>query len=110
MSQGRAQQDYIVSIRYTNALPPPPFAPKLLQISNSGLSSGQYTEAGYASRLAREQPLNIEADAELGMNIDLIGIPGVFDGNDAGKLMQPASISATSPGPFMLTLYSNLSA
>jgi RNA polymerase II-associated factor 1 len=77
-------QDYIARIRYTNALPPPPFAPKLLEIANSGLSNGVYTSASFASRLAREQPLNIEADAELGMKIDLVGLPGVFDGDEKG--------------------------
>jgi len=77
-------QDYIARIRYSNALPPPPNPPKLLDIPGTGLAGGQYTSAGYASRLAREQPLNIEADAELGMPIDLIGIPGVFDGDDRG--------------------------
>ena len=78
-------QDYIAKIRYSNALPPPPCPPKLLDIPNTGLSSGQYTSAGFASRLAREQPLNIEADAELGMPIDLVGIPKVFDGDEAGE-------------------------
>ncbi|KAJ4304975.1 hypothetical protein N0V90_000503 [Kalmusia sp. IMI 367209] len=76
-------QDYIARIRFSNALPPPPCPPKLLDIPNTGLSSGQYTSAGFASRLAREQPLNIEADAELGMPIDLVGIPGVFDGDES---------------------------
>jgi hypothetical protein len=78
-------QDYIARIRYSNALPPPPCPPKLLDIPNTGLSSGQYTSASFASRLAREQPLNIEADAELGMPIDLVGIPGVFDGDESGR-------------------------
>ncbi|KAK8157141.1 actin-like protein ARP8 [Phyllosticta citrichinensis] len=83
-SSARAyHQDYIARIRYSNALPPPPIPPKLLEIPNTGLASGEYTSAGYASRLAREQPLNIEADAELGMPIDLIGLPGVFEGDDA---------------------------
>jgi RNA polymerase II-associated factor 1 len=77
MSSNR--QDYIARIRYSNALPPPPFAPKLLEIKNYGLSSGQYTSTGFSSRLAREQPLNIEADAELGMKIDLVGLPGIFN-------------------------------
>lgn len=77
-------QDYIARIRYSNALPPPPNPPKLLDIPGTGLVGGAYTSAGYASRLAREQPLNIEADAELGMPIDLIGIPGVFDGDERG--------------------------
>lgn len=78
-------QDYIARIRYSNALPPPPFAPKLLEIPNSGLSGGQYTSSGFASRLAREQPLNVEADAELGMRIDLVGFRGVFDGDESGR-------------------------
>jgi len=87
MSSGRpvVHQDYIAKIRYSNALPPPPCPPKLLDIPNTGLSSGQYTSAGFASRLAREQSLNIEADAELGMPIDLVGIPKVFDGDESGK-------------------------
>ena len=78
-------QDYLARIRYSNALPPPPCPPKLLDIPNTGLSSGQYTSASFASRLAREQLLNIEADAELGMPIDLVGIPKVFDGDESGK-------------------------
>jgi RNA polymerase II-associated factor 1 len=78
-------QDFLARIRYSNALPPPPCPPKLLDIPNTGLSSGQYTSASFASRLAREQPLNIESDAELGMPIDLVGIPKVFDGDESGK-------------------------
>ncbi|KAK4143619.1 RNA polymerase II-associated [Dichotomopilus funicola] len=76
-------QDYIARIRYSNALPPPPNPPKLLDIPNTGLASGQYTAPGFASRLAREQPLNIEADAELGMPLSLVGMPGVFDGDES---------------------------
>jgi RNA polymerase II-associated factor 1 len=78
-------QDYIARIRYSNALPPPPCPPKLLDIPNTGLSSGLYTSAGFATRLVREQPLNIEADAELGMPIDLVGLPGVFEGDESGR-------------------------
>lgn len=85
-------QDYIARIRYSNTLPPPPNPPKLLDIPGTGLSGGQYTSASYGTRLAREQPLNIEADAELGMPIDLVGIPGVFDGNEA-------AIMARDPRP-----------
>lgn len=79
------QQDYIARIRYSNTLPPPPNPPKLLDIPGTGLAGSQYTSAAFASRLAREQPLNIEVDAELGMPIDLIGIPGIFDGDESGK-------------------------
>lgn len=81
------QQDYIARTRYSNALPPPPNPPKLLDIPNVGLSSGQYTNPGFASRLAREQPLNIEANAELGMPLDLVGMPGVFDGDESCKYL-----------------------
>lgn len=91
-------QDYIARIRYSNALPPPPNPPKLLDIPNTGLASGQYTVPGFASRLAREQPLNIEADAELGMPLDLIGMPGIFDGDES-------SIQATSQTPSIHSLH-----
>lgn len=76
-------QDYIARIRYSNTLPPPPNPPKLLDIPNTGLSSGLYTAPGFASRLARDQPLNIEANAELGMSLDLVGMPGIFDGDES---------------------------
>ncbi|XMA12285.1 hypothetical protein WAI453_005076 [Rhynchosporium graminicola] len=82
-SQRVIHQDYIARIRYSNALPPPPNPPKLLDIPNTGLASGQYTTPGFASRLARDQPLNIEADAELGMPLDLVGMPGIFDGDES---------------------------
>jgi Paf1 len=81
-SSRQVHQDYIARIRYTNALPPPPFAPKLLEIQNASIASGQYTSASFASRLAREQPLNVEADAELGMPIDLVGLKGAFEATD----------------------------
>lgn len=30
--------------------------------------------------------MNIEADAELGMPLDLVGMPGIFDGDESCKL------------------------
>ncbi|EPE30219.1 hypothetical protein GLAREA_12942 [Glarea lozoyensis ATCC 20868] len=90
------QQDYIARIRYSNALPPPPNPPKLLEIPNTGLASGQYTTPGYASRLARDQPLNIEADAELGMPLDLVGMPGIFDG-DESSIQAPLQLPVPHP-------------
>lgn len=80
-------QDYIARVRYDNSLPPPGLPPKLLDIPGTGLAGGEYTSAGYASKMAREQPLNIEADAELGMPIDLVGIPGIFDGDERGEIL-----------------------
>ena len=81
-------QDYIARIRYDNSLPPPSLPPKLLNIPGTGLADGDYTSAAYASKMTREQPLNTEADAELGMPIDLVGIPGIFDGDESGKRSQ----------------------
>ncbi|TVY16625.1 RNA polymerase II-associated protein 1-like protein [Lachnellula arida] len=89
-------QDYIARIRYSNALPPPPNPPKLLDIPNTGLASGQYTTPGFAGRLAREQPLNIEADAELGMPLDLVGMPGIFDG-DESSIQAPLQLPVPHP-------------
>lgn len=102
-------QDYIARIRYSNTLPPPPNPPKLLDIPNTGLASGQYTTPGFASRLARDQPLNIEADAELGMPLDLVGMPGIFDGDESCKSgtvpsLRNAHLSLYSnPSPFKYT-------
>ncbi|KAG0648302.1 RNA polymerase II-associated 1 [Hyphodiscus hymeniophilus] len=89
-------QDYIARIRYSNALPPPPNPPKLLDIPNTGLASGQYTTPSFASRLSRDQPLNIEADAELGMPLDLVGMPGIFDGDESSI---QAPLQAPVPHP-----------
>ncbi len=77
------QQDFIARIRFTNALPPPPTPPKLLDMPDASLASGQYTNPGFAWRLARDQPVNIEIDAELGMPLDLVGMPGIFDGDES---------------------------
>lgn len=85
-------QDYMARIRYSNVLPPPPIPPKLLLIPNTGLSSGQYTAPGFASRLVRDQPVNIEADGELGMPLDLVGMPGVFDGDESCTCFPPHSV------------------
>jgi hypothetical protein len=57
--------------------------PKLLEVPNAGLT--QFLAPAFNTRLSREQPLNIEADAELGMPLNLVGMPGVFDGNQLGK-------------------------
>ncbi|KAF8466440.1 Paf1-domain-containing protein [Kalaharituber pfeilii] len=61
--------------------PPPPNPPKLLDIPNPAVA--QYTGTGFASKLAREQPLNVEIDSELGMPLDLVHVPGVFDRDES---------------------------
>ena len=44
----------------------------------------QYLTPGFAAAMARREEPNIEADAEGGMPIDMIGIPGYFLGDESG--------------------------
>lgn len=80
------KQDLIVSTRYQNRLPPPPFAPKFLEIDTGGID--QYLTTGFASSLARREEPNIDVDAEGGMPIDMIGVPGYLAG-DESAIMAP---------------------
>ncbi|KAI9826154.1 MAG: hypothetical protein M1832_000603 [Thelocarpon impressellum] len=89
-------QDYITRVRYTNNLPPPDMPPKLLPIPGEGLGSGYYTSPAFAGRMAREEAMNIEADSELGMPLDLVGMPGVFDG-DESSIQAPDHTPAPHP-------------
>ena len=88
------KQDMVVSIRYRNDLPPPPMPPKLLDIDTGGLA--QYLTTSYASGLAKREEPNIEADAEGGMPIDMIGVPGYFLG-DESAIMAPEIAPALDP-------------
>ncbi|RPB08291.1 Paf1-domain-containing protein [Morchella conica CCBAS932] len=74
-------QDYIVRIRYQNTLPPPQCPPKLLDIPNS--AAAQFTDTSFASKLARTESLCVDVDSELGMPLDMVHVPRVFDGDDA---------------------------
>lgn len=76
----------MISIRYRNDLPPPPMPPKLLEIDTGGLQ--QYLDPGFAASIAKREEPNIEADAEGGMPIDVIGMYGYFDG-DESSIMAP---------------------
>ena len=88
------KQDMVVSIRYRNDLPPPPMPPKLLDIDTGGLA--QYLTTGYASGLAKREEPNIEVDAEGGMPIDMIGVPGYFLG-DESAIMAPEITPVLDP-------------
>ena len=79
---GGFKQDMVVSIRYRNDLPPPHMPPKLLNFDFGGLS--QYLTPAFASSVARREDPNIEADAEGGVPIDMIGVPGYFLGDESG--------------------------
>jgi hypothetical protein len=94
-------QDMVVSIRYRNDLPPPPMPPKLLNIDNGGLA--QYLTTSFAAAMARREEPNIEADAEGGMPIDMIGIPGYFLG-DESAIMAPEIQPVLDPADHALML------
>lgn len=91
--KGGFKQDMVVSTRYRNDLPPPPMPPKLLDIDNGGLA--QYLTTSFASGLARREEPNIEVDAEGGMPIDMIGIPGYFLGDESGACLDSMNPMST---------------
>lgn len=95
------KQDMVVSIRYRNDLPPPPMPPKLLDIDTGGLA--QYLTTGYASGLAKREEPNIEVDAEGGMPIDMIGVPGYFLG-DESAIMAPEILPVLDPADHALMM------
>lgn len=76
-------QDYIASLRYRNDLPPPHMPPKLLDIPHEGLN--RFITPEFASNLARREEPNIDVDAEGGMPIDLVGLPGLHLGDEKGE-------------------------
>ncbi|KAI9885336.1 MAG: hypothetical protein M1823_002881 [Watsoniomyces obsoletus] len=81
-SQSRGYtQEYIARVRYSNALPPPDMPPKLLEIPNPG--SSRWLHPNFLNEMIRKLEPNMEADAELGVAIDLIGVPGVFNGDES---------------------------
>ncbi|KAL2857526.1 hypothetical protein BJX68DRAFT_253044 [Aspergillus pseudodeflectus] len=102
-SSGGFHQEYIASLRYRNDLPPPDMPPKFLDIPHEGLE--RFLTPGFASNLARREELNIDVDAEGGMPIDLVGIPGLHLG-DESAIMAPENPDPIDPAdlPLLLTL------
>ncbi|RMZ88293.1 hypothetical protein DV736_g4479, partial [Chaetothyriales sp. CBS 134916] len=98
------KQDLVVSIRYRNDLPPPPMPPKLLDIDTGGIQ--QYLTTSYASSLARREMPNIDTDAEGGMAIDMVGVPGYFLGDESAITapLHPPPVDPTD-APLLQTLH-----
>lgn len=92
-SSGGFHQEYIASLRYRNDLPPPQMPPKLLDIPHEGLS--RYLTPGFASNLARREEPNIDVDAEGGMPIDLVGLPGLHLGDESGMAVSFSACCTT---------------
>ena len=68
--------------------------PKLLDIDTGGLQ--QYLVPGFAASIAKREEPNIEADAEGGMPIDVVGMYGYFDG-DESAIMAPETAPILDP-------------
>ncbi|KAB8203138.1 hypothetical protein BDV34DRAFT_214948 [Aspergillus parasiticus] len=102
-SSGGFHQEYIASLRYRNDLPPPDMPPKFLDIPHDGLE--RFLTPGFASNLARREEPNIDVDAEGGMPIDLVGIPGLHLG-DESAIMAPENPDPIDPAdlPLLMTL------
>lgn len=86
MSRPREQgthQDYIASSRYRNDLPPPEMPPKNLDIEHDGLA--HFIAPGYASNMTRKEEFNVDMDAEGGMSLNMVGIPGYHQGDESGE-------------------------
>ncbi|KKY27204.1 putative paf1 was identified by affinity chromatography [Phaeomoniella chlamydospora] len=98
-AKGVYKQDMVVSTRYRNDLPPPPMPPKLLNIDTGGIE--QYLTPGFAAAMSRREEPNIEPDAEGGMPIDMIGIPGYFLG-DESAIMAPEHQPLLDPADMAL--------
>ncbi|QKX60685.1 uncharacterized protein TRUGW13939_07831 [Talaromyces rugulosus] len=96
-------QDYIASLRYRNDLPPPEMPPKFLDIPHEGLE--RFLAPGFATNMARREEPGIDVDAEGGMPIDLVGIPGLHLGDESAILM-PETAPPPDPRdlPFLIPL------
>ncbi|KAL1953201.1 hypothetical protein VTO42DRAFT_3407 [Malbranchea cinnamomea] len=96
-------QEYIASLRYRNDLPPPEMPPKFLEIPHEGLE--RFLTPGFASNLWRREEPNIDVDAEGGMHIDLVGIPGLHLG-DESAIMAPENPPPLDPAdlPLLMSL------
>ncbi|KAJ5758743.1 hypothetical protein N7520_005899 [Penicillium odoratum] len=77
--------------------------PKFLEIPHEGLS--RFLTPGFASNLARREEPNIDVDAEGGMPIDLVGLPGLHLG-DESAIMAPENPQPIDPAdlPLLMSL------
>lgn len=101
-----SRQDYIARVRYQNALPPPPCAPKLL---HNKVDLTPLLSAGSLSSLVFARPIPVETDQDLSMPIDLINVPRAFESSmfdlpenpelepeDKELLVDPVATAATA--------------
>ncbi|EEP76740.1 conserved hypothetical protein [Uncinocarpus reesii 1704] len=99
---GGYHQEYITSLRYRNDLPVPEMPPKFLEVPHEGLE--HFLSPGFVANMVRREEPNIDVDAEGGMPIDLIGIPGLHLG-DESAIMAPENPPPIDPAdlPLLMT-------
>nr|KMM69820.1 hypothetical protein CPAG_06133 [Coccidioides posadasii RMSCC 3488] len=99
---GGYHQEYITSLRYRNDLPVPDMPPKFLEVPHEGLE--HFLSPGFVANMVRREELNIDVDAEGGMPIDLVGIPGLHLG-DESAIMAPENPPLLDPAdlPLLMT-------
>ncbi|RAH74560.1 uncharacterized protein BO66DRAFT_364850 [Aspergillus aculeatinus CBS 121060] len=100
-SSGGFHQEYIASLRYRNDLPPPDMPPKFMEIPHEGLQ--RFLTPGFTANLARREEPNIDVDAEGGMPLDLVGIPGLHLG-DESAIMAPENPEPLDPADLALLM------
>ncbi|KAK2737379.1 actin-like protein arp8 [Myotisia sp. PD_48] len=98
---GGYHQEYIASLRYRNDLPPPEMPPKFLDIPHDGLE--RFLTPSFTSNMIRREEPNIDVDAEGGMPIDLVGIPGLHLGDESERNTDPMSFSPAIMAPEQAT-------
>jgi RNA polymerase II-associated factor 1 len=78
-------QDYIARIRYQNDLPPPLLPPKLLKYD--GKDEEQIGSSNLLSSLFRKENVNnmVSLNNDLGLPIDMISVPLVFEATEKPK-------------------------
>ncbi|KAI1907619.1 hypothetical protein LOZ53_004219 [Ophidiomyces ophidiicola] len=98
---GGYHQEYIASLRYRNDLPVPDMPPKFLEVPHEGLE--HFLSPGFTANMVRREELNIDVDAEGGMTIDLVGIPGLHLG-DESAIMAPDNPPTLDPADLPLLM------
>lgn len=89
MSKKPSRQEYIVKVRYSNNLPPPPLNPKFLEYSSMDASATKKEAEDLIGSLFRKDnftPLMENVDNELGMRLNLINNTGFFDESNESVL------------------------
>lgn len=78
--------EYLARVRYSNQLPPPPFAPRPVKYE---VPKAELVNAGSLSAVFLQRGVSPETDVELGMPLDLSLFDQAFDFETAESVMCP---------------------